>query len=1011
MRKISNKRILITTIVIAFGYLPMVKAQLGVDKVPMTQASYFFASDNYTQASQYLNLIDFFPSLYSEINTADFYKISSDLRLNRPGSEKKLSAFMLDNPTSYLTETAYYDLASYYFLNGRYAYSLKWFNKIKDSDVTKNKRNDYYFNKAYAFFSTKRFKQAEKLFDKVANVPKYQYDASYYLGYIAYQLEDYDAAVENFNKVTTEKGDTTVGYFQADMNFKLGRFEKAISLARKSLANANDNQTSELSKIIGESYFNLKDYRSALPYLEVYKGKRGKWSNTDFYQLGYTHYRLGEFDKAIMQFNKIISGENAVAQNAYYHLADCYLKTDKKTEALNAFKSASALEFDNVIKEDAFLNYARLSYEIGNPYENTSLLLAAFLDQYPKNKAVVEIEQLLIDSYVNSRNYNAALQILKKKSGSEFNAALQKVNYMKAIALFQSGSFEESITHFDKALKNKVDHLIEANCLYWSALAKYELNDYDEVISGLRYFRSHPLASKVLGAEHLSYHLAYANFKLKNYERSRTLFEKYLDQPNLVDRYKRDAFLRLGDSYFVLGKYWPAMESYEKAIQMDVSRGMYALYQKALSYGFVDRNSKKIDALKQLILEYPKTSLLDDSYFELASAYTREKNITQAIEAYDVLIQAYPNSPYRSRAFLNKGLILYNAEQLEDAMFVLKQLVLQYPNEEVAQQALKTAKEISIDLAEVDIFASWVKQLKGVTLQDNELERASFIAAERLFNENKKKAAQKALTSYLQNYPQGANHLQVQFLSAELHFQEADWVPAISQYAAVLEQPPHEYTEQSLVRITQALVNDDQKAKALSYWKTLEELAQFQENKRYALFNLMQLYYEQEQFSEAIKYAEQIVVLQSLSQKIKWDAYRILARSSVVIKDVKKAEKAYAVLEKAPNPSLAVEALYFNAEQKHTTGEYEASNRLIERIAQDFGDYPEWGAKSLLLMSRNFYRLEDAFQASFILESILTNFTQFPEIIKQAQSDLDSLKASEAKNNSSIKVEADDENK
>ena len=94
------------------------------------------------------------------------------------------------------------------------------------------------------------------------------------------------------------------------------------------------------------------------------------------------------------------------------------------------------------------------------------------------------------------------------------------------------------------------------------------------------------------------------------------------------------------------------------------------------------------------------------------------------------------------------------------------------------KQGLKTAKEISIDLAAVDVFARWVKQLKGVTLQDNELERASFTAAERLFNDNKKKAAQKALTSYLENYPQGANHLQVQFLSAELYFQEEKWEAA-----------------------------------------------------------------------------------------------------------------------------------------------------------------------------------------------------------------------------------------
>ena len=794
------------------------------------------------------------------------------------------------------------------------------------------------------------------------------------------------------------------------MNFKLGRFDKAIALARKSFANANENQTSELSKIIGESYFNLKDYRSALPYLEVYKGKRGKWSNTDFYQLGYTHYRLGEYEKAIMQFNKIISGANAVVQNAYYHLADCYLKTGKNTQALNAFKSASAFRFDAVIAEDALLNYARLSYEIGNAYENTSLLLTAFLDQYPKNKAVVEIEQLLIDSYVNSRNYAAALKILKKKSGSQFNAALQKVNYLKAIALFQSGLFEESITYFDQALKTKVDRTIEANCLYWSAIAKYELNDFEAVIRELQYFKSHPFAQKVSGAEHLLYQLAYANFKLKNYENSRALFENYLKSPKQTASYKRDALLRLGDSHFALGKYWPAMESYEGAIQMDVSRGMYALYQKALSYGFVERNPKKIEALNQLISDYPKTSLLDDSYFQLALAFTRENNTAKAIETYDILAEGFPKSPYRSRALLNKGLILYNAESLEDAMRVLQQLVQEYPNEEVAQQALKTAKEISIDLAAVDVFATWVKQLKGVTLQDNELERASFTAAERLFNDNKKKAAQKALTSYLENYPQGANHLQVQFLSAELYFQDENWNAAREQYASVLEQPTHEYTEQALVRITQAMVNAEQKSAALPYWKTLEDLAQFQENKRYALFNLMQLYYEQEQFSDAIAYAEKVVVLQSLGQKIKWDAYRVLARSAIALQNTKKATKAYAVLEQAPDAALAVEALYFNAQQKHIAHDYASSNRLIEKIAQDFGNYPEWGAKSLLLMSQNFYQLDDAFQASFILESIVANFAQFPEIVEQAQLDLANLKAIESKNNSSIKVEEENEN-
>ena len=106
------------------------------------------------------------------------------------------------------------------------------------------------------------------------------------------------------------------------------RFSNKIE---KQLSKSNREEISELNKIIGESYFNLEQYAEAIPYLEAYRGKRGKWNNTDYYLLGYSHYKLGNYEQAIQQFNKIIGGNNAVSQNAYYHLAECYLKLDKKS--------------------------------------------------------------------------------------------------------------------------------------------------------------------------------------------------------------------------------------------------------------------------------------------------------------------------------------------------------------------------------------------------------------------------------------------------------------------------------------------------------------------------------------------------------------------------------------------------------------------------------------------------------------------------------------------------------
>jgi hypothetical protein len=41
------------------------------------------------------------------------------------------------------------------------------------------------------------------------------------------------------------------------------------------MAKSNAIEKSELNKIIGESYFNLKNTSRAIPYLAAYKGKKG----------------------------------------------------------------------------------------------------------------------------------------------------------------------------------------------------------------------------------------------------------------------------------------------------------------------------------------------------------------------------------------------------------------------------------------------------------------------------------------------------------------------------------------------------------------------------------------------------------------------------------------------------------------------------------------------------------------------------------------------------------------
>jgi tetratricopeptide (TPR) repeat protein len=515
MLKIKKKYFFLFIFVVQYTGIHSLSAQQGWESNALSSAEYFFAANAFGPAAQYYQVQGYYPNLQNEQNAAEFYSIASALRRNTAGAEKMLTAFMIDHPTNYLTETAFFDVANFYFDQGKYSYALKWYSKISEKEIAKVQRPSYNFNKAYTFFASKRYKNAKPLFEKIKELPDYQNDANYYLGYIAYQLEDFEEANRNFEKLNRKQDDNTVGYFQADMNFKLCRFEKAIALARKSLKGADEKETSELSKIIGESYFNLKDYRSALPYLMEYKGKRGKWNNIDNYQLGYAFYRVNDYQKAIEQFNKIISGKNAVAQNAYYHLADSYLQTQQQTAALNAFKRASEMKFDAVIAEDALLNYARLSYTLGNSYESPSAVLQRFIKTYPKNEAVTAIEELLLDSYVNSQNFDAALDLFEKLSASQFNEARQKVFYLKATSLYKTGQFKEAIEFYASAIKAHSNAYIIATSLYWQAQAYFELKEYALALETFLEAKAQPKFASLDGAELFDYHVGYAYFNQK----------------------------------------------------------------------------------------------------------------------------------------------------------------------------------------------------------------------------------------------------------------------------------------------------------------------------------------------------------------------------------------------------------------------------------------------------------------------------------------------------------------
>ena len=935
-----------------------------------------------------------------------YYVANCAVRLNQSNADELMEDFVQNYPSSTKRNSAYINVANYYFENGQYNYARKWFDEVDESSLSKSELQEFYFNNGYAYFKAGRKGEAKKYLNRVRDSKEYGSQAKYYLGFMAYEGDDYEEANEMFDQVKDEnRYNRNLSYFQADMNFKLGKFQEAINLGKEQLENSNALERSELNKIIGESYFNLEQYDQAIPYLQEYRGKRGKWNNTDYYQLGYAYYKQGDYQKAVSEFNKIIDGQNHVAQNAYYHLAESYIELGKKQEALNAFKNASEMDFDEKIQEDAALNYAKLSYEIGNNYKSIPEVLTEFIEKYPESREREEIEELLVDSYVTSKNYEKALNLLESSNDYDDKVVYQKVAYYRGTELYIDGNYSGALVLFNKSLAERNNQTFTAKATYWKAECDYNLENFSEALIGYKEFKGMAAAKNTAEYENIDYNIAYTYFKRKEYATAIDAFKNYAEKSNIPKTQKNDAYLRLGDSYFVTSDYWSAMEAYNNAIAMKGIDSDYAYFQKAISYGFVDKNDRKIEDLEAFLSKYNKSIYRDDAYYELGNTYVATGNTQKAIQSYNKLINEQSSSSFVSKALLKQGLIYYNNDQGAEALQKFKKVVQDYPGTEEANQAVKTARVVYVDLGRTDEYASWVSTLDFVEVSDSDIDNATYEAAENQFIENNTTAAKKGFKKYLNDFPNGLHALSAHFYLGQLQFRDEEKDQAIPHYKYVVEQSRSEFTEQALARLSQLYLENKNYQAAIPVLKRLEQEADFPQNITFAQSNLMKAYYQLENYENTVQYAEKVLQDTKIENNVKSDAQVFIARSAIKTGDEARAKTAYQEVKKIATGSLAAEAQYYDAYFKRKEDSFEASNEAAQILARDYSGYKKWGAKGLLLMGQNFYDLDDAYQATYILDALIENFQSYPDVIEEAKAELARIKSEQAETNSSVEAE------
>ena len=918
-------------------------------------------------------------------------------RLQNADAIETLIKYISLHPESAALNAAYFELGRLQFNNNAYSEALLSFEKIETADFTNEKLAEYLFKTGYCQFIAKRIDAAEKAFAQVINTTgPYAIPSTYYYSHIAYSKGRFEEALQGFTKLRQDPAfGKLVPYYIAQIYYQEGRYDELLALTVPILKDNNSRITTEMVRLTGNAYFHKEQYSDAIPLLERFAENNASALNrSDYYQLGFACYQTKNYGRGIKWFQEVTKVQDSLAQNAWYHLADCYLQTNQKKFAGEAFLAASKMPFNKELAEEALFNYARISIETNfSPYNDAIKALRDYITKNPDSSRTDEANSLLAQLLMITKNYKTALEVMEsiKNKDSQLKTVYQKIAFYRGVELYNDRNYKGAITQFDKSLQYTTDRTITSQNLYLTGEAYYQLADWSQAIDFYNKFNASQGAALSPGYLYVSYNLGYCYYKQKNYTQANTWFRKFISDKRIHDnRSLSDAYIRSGDCYLMEKNYNDAIRNYDEALQLRAASPEYAYLQKAMALGAKGDLKQKVQSLNQIIDKYPQSPYSDKVRFEIANAYLLQKDDENALRNFDEVINKYPKSPLAAKAILKSGLIQYNNDKNDLALDRLKKLITNYPGTQEAREAMSTIKNIYVDMNRVEDFVTYSSKFQQGTITSSEQDSLLYVAAENQYMKGNCDEAIKGFTAYQQTFPNGSFSVKTAWYKADCETKSGKNIEALEDFKRIIALPTSEYTVKALSAASAIIYQQKLYAEALDLYTKLESSTTDRILRAEALTGEMRCNYKLNNYGFAAQAAQRLQSGSDLTTAQLAESNLVLGVSSLKLNNLPLARKS---LEKAmtdPGASGA-EANYSIALIEFQQQKYKEAEKLVMTLQNNYASYDYWVAKGFILLSDVYVQSGNQFQAQHTLQSVIDNYKGDDDIIQIAREKLTAI--------------------
>ena len=937
-------------------------------------------------------------SLHAEQSkSAELTRAMAALELESPDGPGLMKAYILDNGNHPTVTSAGLYLGDYFFYKRNYKEAIDAFALINSKSLSDANRADVFFKQGYSHFQLKNYRAAAPYFDqaKVLN-QTVSPDAYYYSGFIAMELGQTDKAVSDLQAASKSSFYATkVPYLLTALYYQQGNYDLAINYAEPLLASGqNLDRKESIHLYLAESYYAKKDFSKASKNYDAFiNARKGELSREEVYKAGISFFEIGNYQRATDYLKVSASSTDEIGQASSYFLGHAYLKLENHQFASTSFQAASKTSFNKAIQEEALFNYAKTNLQKGS-FQIGISVLDDYLETYSSGKYRSEAETLLSEALINTSDYLRAIDQMDKirTKSSQIQSAYQKVAYYQAMVYYRDQKFKPALAYLDKSQAFPVDRDLLLETHFW----KGEVHAADgnlplairsyEAVKAMKPASNHPFLIKTL------YGLGYAYFNSQQYPKAEENFQSYTSKLRTQSEKENyaDALLRLGDCQYVQKRFADAEGTFSRGINESIEGMDYAYFRLAVVQNFQSKNNEALGNLDRLIAGFPSSLYREDAMFQKGQIYLEELRYREASQAFSDLISTRASSPFVPFALEGRAVANFSLQNYEQTIGDYKQILDQFPNANNSETALKGLQETLALQGRSGEFGEYLAKYKSSNPGSGNVQSLEYEAAKSMYLDKNYAQAARAFENYLKNYPQSAQRIDAIYFAGDAYLQGGDEDRAVTFFKMLEKEPASPQRVRAMQKLGMVELGRKNYTAAIPYLEIASQNARNKVEEAEAVQGLMEANFYSKKFAQAISYADRLTTLDGILPETTPKALLFKAKAQRELNQKPAAETVLMSLVNEYKTIQGAEGLYLLAFSFQEKGDFNRSNETVFDFSGPFADYDYWYGKMFLLISDNYLKLGEEFQAKATLESIVDRSTN-AEIKAEAEAKLKTL--------------------